>query len=48
MRTDLGSTETEIGGGVMVRFTDAERVESATEVAVRVTTGLAGTAAGAV
>jgi hypothetical protein len=48
MRTDLGSTETEIGGGVMVRVADADRVAFATEVAVSVTTGFAGNVEGAV
>lgn len=48
IRTDLGSTETEIGGGITVRVADANLVVSDTEVAVSVTAGFAGTVGGAV
>jgi hypothetical protein len=48
MRTDLGSTETEIGYGKMVRVADADREVSATEVAVTTRARFAGTVEGAV
>ena len=49
MRTEVGETETEIGGGgITVNVAEADLVVSATEVAVIVTIAFAGTVAGAV
>ena len=46
--TDLGPTDTEMGGKTTVTVADADFVTSVTEVAVSVIAAFAGTVAGAV
>jgi len=45
--TDVGDTDTEIGGGTTVTVADADLVVSVIEVAVSVTVGFVGTDDGA-